>query len=179
MHPGANRVHSPAPGGANAKMHPVQRVRVHPGANPGKVHISTGLEPDWKFIFFSHDRSCCGEHIVHIDGVTGSSPVATTARTLVNQGFFHFFQGQIPQPYPNRLFVLALLNDFVRKGVFFISVDRHCRCICPREKIYCSCLLDELTPTVPQPIRGLHRMPASCWRCPGAWFRSRGRIYPA
>ena len=42
------------------------------------------------------------EHIVHIDGVTGSSPVATTPRTLVNQGFFHFFQGQIPQPYPNR-----------------------------------------------------------------------------
>jgi hypothetical protein len=28
-----------------------------------------------------------------------------------------------PQPYPNRLFVPALLNDFVRKGVFFISVD--------------------------------------------------------
>ena len=63
------------------------------------------------------------EHIVHIDGVTGSSPVATTAKALDFQGLFHFLQGQIPQPYPNRLFVPALLNDFVRKGVFFISVD--------------------------------------------------------
>jgi len=55
-----------------------RRVQLHPGANAGKAFISTALEPVWKFIFFSHDRSCCGEHIVHIDGVTGSSPVAIT-----------------------------------------------------------------------------------------------------
>ena len=54
------------------------------------------------------------EHIVHIDGVTGSSPVATTMKTLDFQGFFHFLQGQIPQPYPNRLFVSVSLNGFVR-----------------------------------------------------------------
>ena len=41
------------------------------------------------------------EHIVHIDGVTGSSPVATTSRTLVNQGFFHFVRPQILKPDPN------------------------------------------------------------------------------
>ena len=41
------------------------------------------------------------EHIVHIDGVTGSSPVATTTRTLVNQGFFLFSHTQIPKPHPN------------------------------------------------------------------------------
>ena len=41
------------------------------------------------------------EHIVHIDGVTGSSPVATTTRTLVNQGFFHFVRPKIPKPDPN------------------------------------------------------------------------------
>ena len=41
------------------------------------------------------------EHIVHIDGVTGSSPVATTPRTLVNQGFFLYARTQIPNPYPN------------------------------------------------------------------------------
>ena len=54
------------------------------------------------------------EHIVHIDGVTGSSPVATTMKTLDFQGFFRFLQGQIPQPYPNRLFVPVSLNGFVR-----------------------------------------------------------------
>ena len=54
------------------------------------------------------------EHIVHIDGVTGSSPVATTMKTLDSQGFFRFLQGQIPQPYPNRLFVPVSLNGFVR-----------------------------------------------------------------
>jgi len=31
-----------------------------------------------KFMFFSHKATPSGEHIVHIDGVTGSSPVATT-----------------------------------------------------------------------------------------------------
>ena len=31
------------------------------------------------------------EHIVHIDGVTGSSPVATTSRTLVNIMFSRVF----------------------------------------------------------------------------------------
>ena len=30
-----------------------------------------------------------------------SSPVATTTRTLVNQGFFHFVRTQIPKPHPN------------------------------------------------------------------------------
>ena len=28
----------------------------------------------------SHERSCCGEHIVYIDGITGLSPAATDKR---------------------------------------------------------------------------------------------------
>ena len=67
--------------------------------------------------------------------IFSSSPVATTTKTLDFQGFFHFHQGQIPQPYPNRLFAPALLNGFVRKGAFFISVDRYCKCICPWKSI--------------------------------------------
>ena len=64
--------------GANEKTHPVLRVQPHPGANPVKALICTALEPDWKFIFFLNKRSGCGEHIVHIDGVVGSSPTVTT-----------------------------------------------------------------------------------------------------
>ena len=29
-------------------------------------------------MLFLHEATVCAEHIVHIDGVTGSSPVATT-----------------------------------------------------------------------------------------------------
>jgi hypothetical protein len=65
--PGAKGVHRHAPGGANAKKHPVQRVQTHLGANPGKALISTALEPVWKIIFLSHKRSGSGEHIVHIN----------------------------------------------------------------------------------------------------------------
>jgi len=61
-------------------MHPVQRVQMHPGANPGKALISTALEPVWKIIFLSYKRTGSGEHIVHIDGVVGSSPTVTTRK---------------------------------------------------------------------------------------------------
>lgn len=59
-----------------------RRVQLHPGANAGKAFISTALEPDWKFIFFLNKRSGCGEHIVHIDGVVGSSPTVTTTNPV-------------------------------------------------------------------------------------------------
>ena len=80
LHPGANRVHRSCTRVQMKKRTLVRRVQLHPGANAGKAFISTALEPVWKFISFSHDRSRSGEHIVHIDGVTGSSPVSTTKK---------------------------------------------------------------------------------------------------
>ena len=56
----------------------MNRVHLYPGTNPGKALISTAFEPVQEFISFSHEATGSGEHIVHIDGVTGSSPVATT-----------------------------------------------------------------------------------------------------
>ena len=59
--------------------------------------------PTGYFVEISYGRMAqLVEHIVHIDGVTGSSPVATTPKVLVNQGLFHFAYVQIPKPYPNR-----------------------------------------------------------------------------
>ncbi len=94
----------------------VQAENAHPSKNEKspKFPYYKGLSGICTLMRTSHDRSCCGEHIVHIDGVTGSSPVATTMKTLDFQGFFRFLQGQIPQPYPNRLFVPVSLNGFVR-----------------------------------------------------------------
>ena len=57
------------------------------------------------------------EHIVHIDGVTGSSPVATTTRTLVNQGFFHFVRTKIPKPDPNDTQSSRLRGQIANKGL--------------------------------------------------------------
>ena len=62
--------------------------RVHPGiehlaqkqkkqANACKSRGSADVNT---FMQLSNDPTACGEHIVHIDGVTGSSPVATTTR---------------------------------------------------------------------------------------------------
>ena len=64
--------------GTNMKTYPMNRVHLYPGTNPGKALISTAFEPVQEFISFSHEATGSGEHIVHIDGVTGSSPVATT-----------------------------------------------------------------------------------------------------
>ena len=41
------------------------------------------------------------EHIVHIDGVTGSSPVATTPKSLVIQGIFFFAIEFYPHVHPH------------------------------------------------------------------------------
>ena len=38
-----------------------------------------------KYICFWYNRSTCGEHIVHIDGVTGSSPVQTTQSRIITR----------------------------------------------------------------------------------------------
>ena len=67
LHPGANRVQERCTRVQRQKCTRVQGVQTHPGAYPGKAHISTALEPDWKFIFFSREATRSGEHIVHID----------------------------------------------------------------------------------------------------------------
>ena len=81
MHPGANRVHGRCTRVQRQKCTRVQGVQTHPGANPGKAHISTALEPDWKFIFFSREATWSGEHIVHIDG--GKPPRTASGGNLV------------------------------------------------------------------------------------------------
>ena len=60
----------------------VQAENAHPSKNEKspKFPYYKGLSGICTLMRTSHDRSCCGEHIVHIDGVTGSSPVATTTR---------------------------------------------------------------------------------------------------
>ena len=92
LYPGANRVQGSCTRVQMKKRTLSRRVQLHPGANAWKAFISMALEPVWKYISFSHDRSCCGEHIVHIDGVVGSSPtVTTTQRSLRIQASLSFY----------------------------------------------------------------------------------------
>lgn len=70
----------------------VQAENAHPSKNEKspKFPYYKGLSGICTLMRTSHDRSCCGEHIVHIDGVTGSSPVQTTQSSICKgRGFFH------------------------------------------------------------------------------------------
>ena len=84
------------------------------------------------------------EHIVHIDGVTGSSPVATTTRTLVNQGFFLFAHTQIPKPHPNDTQLSRFRGQVADEGLHpvgafathgrrhvSVAIQRECRGVMP------------------------------------------------
>ena len=84
------------------------------------------------------------EHIVHIDGVTGSSPVATTMRTLVNQGFFLFAHTQIPKPHPNDTQLSRFRGQVADEGLhpvgafathgrrhMPVAIQRECRGVMP------------------------------------------------
>ena len=71
----------------------MNRVHLYPGTNPGKALISTAFEPVQEFISFSHEATGSGEHIVHIDGVVGSSPTVTTEKPIQQRmGFFVILQ---------------------------------------------------------------------------------------
>lgn len=94
LHPGANRVHRSCTRVQMKKRTLVRRVQLHPGANAGKAFISTALEPVWKFISFSHDRSRSGEHIVHIDEVTGSLLFRSYYSILNSSSLLNFQQSE-------------------------------------------------------------------------------------
>lgn len=65
MNPGSNRVYDSCTRVQMKKCTRVQRVHL----------ISTALEPIWKFISFSHDRSASGERQIVALVVSGSSPL--------------------------------------------------------------------------------------------------------
>ena len=67
------------------KMHTLPKNEKSP-----KSPYFKGLSEICTLMLLSNDRSCCGEHIVHIDGVTGSSPVATTTR-LAGRNVYQVF----------------------------------------------------------------------------------------
>ena len=66
------------------------------------------------------------EHIVHIDGVTGSSPVATTTnpwKYSISEGFL--FARNAPSPL--RVREKVNLIDFKIRTLFFEGVQMHLR----------------------------------------------------
>ena len=58
------------------------------------------------------------EHIVHIDGVTGSSPVATTGKALDFQGFFFFPRGKYPNRTPTAFLYMLCCTVLYEKARF-------------------------------------------------------------
>jgi len=69
-----------------------------------------------KFMFFSHKATPSGEHIVHIDGVTGSSPVATTINPWKHNVSKDFLVRFSPQNHQQRWWnkkALAIRNTLM------------------------------------------------------------------
>ena len=99
-------------------------------------------------------------------------------KPLIFKGFFVFSRGKYPNRTPTAFsypFRWTVLYDKVRFLFRLIVIAS----VFATGKVYRDLSCGFLCLSIPQPIRVLHRMPASGWRCPGAWFRSRGRIYPA
>ena len=117
LYPGANRVRGGTCPGTNEKTYPLGRVQPYPGTKPGdglfsgvfRASVCTSLSgtillraEDTLWVLHSQQpprsprfpastvfgrMAQLVEHIVHINGVTGSSPVATTIKPRRHKAF--------------------------------------------------------------------------------------------
>ena len=116
------RVHTGAPPVCKMVCTPVCKRKMHTTAKNEKSPKSPyfkGHSGICTLMRTSHDRSCCGEHIVHIDGVVGSSPTVTTkAEAVENQRLLLFYplRGTRPQRYTPSMWTACSPNKATRSG---------------------------------------------------------------